>query len=227
MFLLAQLGLSDAGSVPHLPDPPFLAWYFLENPWPVAIAATAAGVVVMLIARRQGKAESGTRLMFAGIALACVVLMLGYLVTTEREVLRERTRALGEFTVAAQTTSLRELLTDQSRIAPFVSGMVNYSGVRGRDEVLDAVRSRIAEFGPFESHEIGPVQAIVDGTNLARTQVRVWAKPRKDMQVIGASTGLWLRIDWRREGNDGPWRASAITIMQIDGVGMNKDMGRD
>ena len=192
----------------------------------LALALAVSGVVVMLVARRQGKAIVGTRLMLAGLALACVTLVLGYTVTTQREVLRARTRELVECTATARTSDLRDLLTEQTRIGAYNAA---FAGVRGRDEVLDAVRAKIAEFGPLASHEIGPVQAIVDGTNIARTQVRVWVKPRKDLQYTGGAIGMWFRIEWRRAGEDGsdPWRASVITVMQIDLLGTNTEMGRD
>ena len=225
MLFLAQIGGSgEAVSVPRLPDPPALAHYFLENPWPVAIAAAVTGVVVSILARRQAKAAAGTRVMFAGIALACAVLLLGYIVTTEREVLRQRTRELADSAAAGRTVNLQEFLTEQARIAPFSPV---YAGARGRDDILRDVRAQFERFGPLETYKLGPVQAIVDGPNVARTQVRVWAKPRKNAQILGMASGFWVRIDWRREREAGPWIAGAITIMQFDGLGLNSEMGRD
>ena len=225
MLFIAQIGGSgDASSVARLPDLPLLAHYLLENPWPVAIGGATVGVVVMLLARRHGRHAMGTRMLFVGFAVSCAALILGYLVTTEREVLRQRTRELADCVATARTIDLRELLTEQARVASFSPV---YAGTRGRDQVLQAVQSKIAEFGPLESHEIGPVQAIVDGATVARTQARVWVRPRKDLQFIGAPTGIWLRIDWRREAATDPWRAGAITLMQIDGLGINSELARE
>jgi hypothetical protein len=222
MVLLAQLSAADAGSVPRLPDTPIFARYVLENPWPLTVILVAAAIVTMLTLRRQGQDRAASWGLGIGLVLAVVVAGLGMTITTERETLRSRTRELVDLTADARTTELRDLLTERARVGAF---MVYFGGVNGREEVLGAVRRYMGEQIPLESHKVGPVQVVVDGPNVARTQVRVWVKPRKDQQMYGVDVGAWFRVDWTRDGT-GPWRATTISIMQIDGAGVNGDVGR-
>ncbi len=222
MTLLAQLSAADAGSVPRLPDPPLFAYYVLENPLPLTILVAVAAIVTMLTLRRQGQARPASRVLGIGLFLAATVAGLGLAITTERETLRARTRELVDVTAAAQTTELRQLLTENARVGAF---MVHFGGVRGREAVLDTVRKYMGELMPLESHTTGPVQAVVDGANVARTQVCVWVMPSKVQQLYGVATGAWFRIDWTRQ-TTGPWRATTISIMQIDGWGVNGDVDR-
>jgi hypothetical protein len=224
-MILAQMGnpMSDAAGVPRLPDPPFLAYYLLENPWPPVTALAIGAAIAVVVLGRQGKQRQGTRAAAAALGLAGILLVLAYSVTTDREVLRRATRNLVDLTAAADTTGLRDQMTDQVRVGAF-GGQI--PGLHGRDDVLTAVRRYLGDQYPLESHQIGFVQAVMDGPNIARTQVRVWVNLKKDQQMYGAATGMWFRIEWRRDGNS-PWRASVITIMQIDGFGINSEMGRD
>ncbi len=222
MILLAQLGNAGGETVPRLPDPPALAYYIFENPWPLTIGLGVCGLVAMLVLRRHGQWREGKTIFACAAVLATLVVGLGYGVTTPRETLRARTRELIDLAAAVKATELRELLTEQARVGVFSS---HFGGVRGREEVLKAVQTYLGDSHPLESHEIGPVQAVVDGPNVARTQVRVWVKPQKDQQLYGVATGAWFRLDWKRE-EQGPWRVVAITIMQIDGLGVNAEMGR-
>lgn len=220
-MLLAQIGGKGGADVARLADPPAGAYYLLENPWPVAIALVVAAAIGAMLFRQRGGTGRGVRLVVAGIAGAAVVLILGYAVTTERETLRDRTRRLVDAAARGSSAELGPMLMERTRVGAFAPV---FGGVRGREEVVAAVRAYIEQFGPLESWEKGFVQAVVDGPNIARTQVRVWAKPRKDAQIYGAATGMWFRVEWRRVG-DGPWRASTIDVMQIDGVGVNGEIG--
>ena len=222
MLMLAQLGTPGGETVPQLPDPPALAYYIFENPWLLTIGLGICGLVAMLVLRRRGQWREGRTLFICAAVLAALVMGLGLGVTTQRETLRARTRELVDLAAAAKTTDLRALLTEQARIGVFSN---HFLGVRGREEVLKEVQTNLGDTYPLESHEIGPVQAVIDGPNVARTQVRVWVKPQKDQQLYGVATGAWFRIDWKRVEH-GPWKVVAITIMQIDGLGLNADMGR-
>lgn len=222
MILLAQLSNSAGESVPRLPDPPAVAYYVFENPWPLTIGLSVCGLVAMLVLRHRGQWREGRTVFACAAALAALVVGLGYGVTTQRETLRARTRELVDLTAAVKTTDLREFLTEQARVGVFST---HVGGVRGREEVLKAVQTHLGDTFSLESHEIGPVQAVVDGPNVARTQVRVWAKPQKDKQLYDVATGAWFRMDWKRD-DQGPWKVVAVTIMQMDGLGLNADMGR-
>lgn len=221
MSQLAQIGSSGAETVPRLGDPPALAHYILENPWPLAIGLAICGLVALVVLQRRGQPREGKLVCLVAIALAAIVAGLGLAITTQRETLRARTRELVDLTATVKTTELREMLTEQVRVGVFSS----FVGVRGREELLTEVRKKLDGEIRLESHEIGPVQAVVDGPNMARTQVRVWVKPQKDQQLYGIATGAWFRIDWTRS-SDGPWKVVAITIMQVDGAGVNPELGR-
>jgi len=222
MLILAQFGGNDAAPVPRLPDPPFFAHYLLESPWFFAAGLVVAGVVAMLVLKRRGQPIEGTRALAAGFILGAIVAGVGTAITTEREALRLRTRELVDLAAEAKTTDLRDLLTEQAHIGVFMS---YFTGVRGREEVLGAVQLYLGDRYPLASHEVGPVQAVVDGPNIARTQVRVWVKLHKDQQAYGGAIGAWFRIEWTRD-SAGQWKAGVISIMQVDGAGVNGDIGR-
>ena len=224
-MLLAQAGnpLAAAANVPRLPDPPLIPHYFLENPWPVAITLVIIAAIGLMFLLQRNKARQGMQVMLAGIALGSAVLLLAYLVTTEREVLDRRTRELAELAAKVRLPELRDYLTEESRIGSYWQ----VTGIHGRADALEAVRHTLGDQFPVETCEVGEVQAVLDGANIARTQAHVLVKPKKEeQQVYGTGIGAWVRIEWRRE-DQGPWRASAITILEVDGLGLNPEMGRD
>lgn len=222
---LAQV-LADS-PVARLPDPPAAAYYLLESPWGAIAGVLALGVLAMFVLRKSGKSRLGGIVLGACAAVAGAVWLTARLVTTEREVLRERTRELVSAAAHADTGSLRPMLTEQARLGAFLPVVPE---MRGRESLLDAVRKYPGQEVPLASHRTGPVQAVLDGPSVARTQVRVWVEPKE--KVYGTDPGSWWRIDWRREpaqgeaGEYGPWRVTDVTIMQLDGLGMNPQGAR-
>lgn len=214
VFLIAQSNpIADAADVPRLSDPPVLTTYLLESPWPVVAGLIAAGLAALWWMNRAGKVRRGVRVLLAALALAAGVAILASVVTTERETLRGRTAELVKATATADTNGLRDMLTDRVRVMAF--GPVPMPD--GKQAVLDAVRSYLVDQYPLKEHTIGAVQAIVDGPNTARTQVRAWVK-FKDGDLYNSAIGSWWRLTWTRSA-DGPWRVSGIEVMQIDMVG--------
>lgn len=207
--------------IPSLPSPPPGVYYVVENPWPLSIILVLLAIpaYALLNARRQFR--------LAPIVSALLVLAGGgvfiaaMLVKTEREVLRERTAALAEAALAARTVEVGEMLMQSANVSAFSI----IPGPQGREAILDAIRQYLGEQYPIDESRIGTVQAHLDGQNVARTQVRVWAKPKKDQRLYDAMTGAWFRLDWQRdplrEGGYGPWKVGKITVLQLDTVGAN------
>jgi hypothetical protein len=224
---LAQIGGTGSGgtassAVPMLPSPPLLAHYLLENPWPVLAGLITAGIIAAVVLNRRGRLRAGLRILAMAAVLALGVWILAASVTTEREVLRARTRELVETTVAVRTAELADMLTD--RIS--VSSPVGAPSPQGKDAVLQAVEQTLTSAISIKEHTVGPVSAVVDGPNVARTQVRVWVRLKGDAAFYDAPLGAWFRIGWTRtrgSGNepDGPWRVTSIDVLQVDGLGIN------
>ncbi len=168
---------------------------------------------------RRDKLKDGLRALLAAIALAATVFTAAALITTEREVLAERTHSAATLTAAAKVTDLRELLTERASVRAFGPVPVPH----GRDEILDVVQSTLGRSLIVKDLKIGPVRAVVDGPNVARTQVRVWSTFEGEQALYNAPLGAWFRLDWTRDGT-GPWRITSINVMQIDGAGVNPNI---
>jgi len=206
--------------VPTLPAAPVLPHYLLEDPWPVVVGLLLAGLIAAIVLHRRDRLKSGLRILGLAVVLAAGVYALASLVTTEREVLAARTRDAATFTAAAKVSDLRDLLTERASVHAFNPIPVPH----GREELLDTVRSTLGHSIIVKELTIGPVRAVVDGPNVARTQVRVWAKLDGEQAFYNAPIGAWFRLDWTREAL-GPWRITGINVMQIDGVGVNPSPG--
>lgn len=200
-----------------LPSPPILERVLFEAPFPAMGGVALAGAVAFIILNRTGKARVGLLAAGAAVALAGLIYLVSVLVTTEREVLAQRTRALIAAAATANTGDLATLL--DARVDFILAG-----GSVDRTRVIDLVAENINRRVTITSYDIGAVTASIDGENVARTQVRVWI--RSDAALYDAPTGSTWRLDWRRDlpppgatTPHGPWLVSAITPMQIDGVG--------
>ncbi|HMN42629.1 MAG TPA: hypothetical protein PKE29_17445 [Phycisphaerales bacterium] len=215
---LAQLGplKGDAPPVPMLASPPPLAHYLVENPWPVIAGLGLAGVVALILMQRRDRLKDGLKALAAALALAAAVFAAATLITTQRETLADRTRAAATLAAAANTTDLRDLLTDRAYVRAF--GPIPMP--RGREDLLNTVRSTLGGSYIVKDLKIGPVRAVIDGPNVARSQVRVWATLGGEQALYNAPIGAWFRLGWTRDGA-GPWRITDITVLQLDGLGAN------
>lgn len=227
-FILAQI----PGEAPErvergvarLPSPAPAVYYTLENPWPLGVAMILASVLAFALLNARSRFKLAKVVTALLVLCGVGVIIAGLSVTTEREVLRSKTRDLVNLTAKADTTALRDMLQETSSVLAF--GVI--PGPRGREAILDAVRVNLGERYPIGEHSVGAVQATLDGKNVARTQVRVWVKPTDDQKLYDVATGAWFRLDWQRDplperGQFGPWRVSRITVMQIDGLGTREE----
>jgi hypothetical protein len=224
LMILAQVGGagSNAAAVPMLPAPPLLAHSLLESPWPVLAGLLLGGAVAAYLLNRRGRLRDGVRVLIGAIVLAAAVWVLATSVTTEREALQARTRELVELAVNVRSSELESMLAE--RIS--VNSPPGAPSPKGREQVLEAVRQTLTSVIAIKEHTTGPVSAVVEGPNVARTQVRVWVKLKGEAAFYEGPIGAWFRIGWAREigtgdAPRGPWRATSITVLQVDGLGVN------
>lgn len=222
LLVLAQDNSTpNSPAVPRLPAPPVIAHYLCESPWLLMLALLASGIIAFIVLNGRAKLTLGLATLAASALLAGAVWALNAAITTEREVLSTRTRELINATATVQLSALRSALSDSVRVT--LAGVPFRSG---KQAVLDDVVRVLSKQYPVSSVEIVEVQATIDGPNVARTQVRVRAKPSAAM--YDAPIGSWWRIDWRRDlssdgkgdgTGDGEWRVVGLDMLQIDYFG--------
>lgn len=214
---LGQTLPGSAGtSVPPLPSPPALVHYVLETPWLVLGAVVLSGIVALVVLNQRNKAKLGLVVLALSLVFAAAIFLVSTLVTTERERLDTRTRELISLTSTAELGALRSVLSEQIQVR--LGGVTFRSG---RDAVLSDVDRLLAKQYPISSIDITHVQCVIDGPNVARSQVRVRATSSAAM--YNAPAGSWWLIDWRRDLDSagqgtGEWRASGINMLQLDFV---------
>jgi len=220
-LLVPLLFLQDATAPytpPPLPPVPLLERWVLENPWPPVIGLAAAGVVVFFIlnARGGGGARQGALAAGALALVAALCVVTSFLVTTQREVLVQRTR---ELVAAAAQPDLRAL-------APMLAEDVGLR-VLGRAYTEDKagivglVDRYIGSEYRVTRHSVPSVTAHTDdggagsaGAAGGRTLARV------RVEVDGMTNRSWWRLTWRRSGvAAGEWTVVHIEGLQIDFVG--------
>jgi len=203
---LAQL---TSPNVPQLPDPPVLERYFLESPLVVIGALVVLGVVAGVILVRSGKDRLGIAAGFAGVALAAGVWLLADQVETEREVIRGRSRQLEEAVAEADPTRASSLLAQDVEAV----SLVTPRGA-GLDWILDFIRTDMAGRFAIHEHRVRRVEAVIDGPNVARSQIHVTVTP----EFTRAPQFVVVKLDWRRELPDGEWLVIGITPVHVAGV---------
>lgn len=213
--------MDPAAPVSMLPAAPFFERWLLESPWLLMGVLVVLGVLGFLALSRQGRSRPAAGALILGLVLAAMAFSISALVTTPRETLQGLTRDTIAAAATADTRRLGDLLEPQAR-AILPSPLPSVGG--GRDALLDAVRQYPGGEYPIREHSVSAVQAVIDGPNTARTQVRVWARLNKEQAFYDAPIGSWWRLSWRRDpgsgpGQWGPWRITTIEMLQLDGFG--------
>jgi hypothetical protein len=219
LVVLAQL--SDPIEVPALAPGPVFERFVLVNPWPLAIVLVIAAAVAWVVLSRQGRTRHAGMAVGGLTLMAACIVAAASLVTTQREVLRDRTGLLVSAVARVDLDALDGLLADN--VLMFASPDRLGSGTRTitpggqpRDKaaILDTVRRYLGSAYPVKEHRVLETQVAVDGKQLARTQVHVRVTP----EAAPLMHRSWWRLEWRREP-DGAWLVTGIEPMQIDWLG--------
>ncbi len=202
----------DEGSLPALPDTPILEHWLYEAPLlPVGVLVIVGFVVLITTVRRQKKAPS---LIVAAVlfVLAAGVYLTAGRVTTDREILIDRTAELVASVAEGNADGVRAILAEPFRISP----SDNAAGTARRVPQIsdfEQIRTAISKWiVPFVgSHQILETRAGMDGPSIGRTLVRVRVR-MPDGGLLGHS---WWEIEWRASGDQ--WLATRIESIWIQG----------
>jgi hypothetical protein len=207
----------QASDVEALPTPPLLERLLFEQPLiPVAALAVLAIIAAIAFARRNQR-RRGLIVAAALAAAAAGLALLATLVTTDREVLLERTQALIAATAAVDTTPLTDLLSEDASLRTAGSIARVLPDIETRGEILARAEGELRGRYRISSWEILDRQATLDGPNVARTQVRVGV----EADQFSRTHYSWWRLHWERDPS-GQWRCFEIEPLWIQFVGSNR-----
>ncbi len=191
-----------------LADPPMFERFLLENPWPLTVGLVAVALALLTLAsRRRQKGLLGGAVV--ATLLAGGVLALSHFVTTDREVITDRSRQLLDATAPFNADKLRALLDDDATVScaeriwvPAGQVVAAAEGRLSRRQVAHAVRS---------------IEAEADDAGRGRTALRVVTT--FDAGASGGeqrSVTEWVFV-WRRDGVAGPWKVVDLQLVKWNG----------
>ncbi len=208
---LSQISLGDPASVRPLPARPFLSHLFLENPMPLVGVCVAGAIVAFFVLNARGRAALAVIVGLVLATLAGGFYSIAAAVRTDHEALDEQSARLVDAAATLDFAALRDVLSPEARIESTIA-QSEIPLAKGREAIVDAVRSTLGGTYSVKEHATLEVQATLDGPQVGRTQVRVRVTPSGGMYEVPMFS--WWRIDWRR-GGDGEWHAVVIEPLAI------------
>ena len=182
-----------------LPSGPILDRFLFENPLLLTAVLAASGLVILFALNRRGEARKGLAAFAVCFLLAVGAYLAGSLVVTERERLKDATRELVASVAEVDVPGLDDLLAENVSF--------RYRNARGgldKGATIAEVERYLGGAYRVREHDVLELQATVDSSNVARTQVNV----RVTVDTVGTRPSWW-RLDWRLEP-DGRWRVTGI-----------------
>jgi hypothetical protein len=202
-----QNNLIEPSTLPELPPASPIEYWVLEQSLVPAISLILAGVLTLIVMRHRPSFKGiglpiGVALILVGIGIQTV----GSLTITEREHLRERSKALVQSVADTDASTLHSLLEQDAELASMFTG-----STRGADRIVQLATTRNP--GVVQSAEVGKVHVgIYDGDLVATTQIRV----RTQGSMVPSLS--WWRVDWQRQRDSDPWLVTFIEPIWIQGV---------
>lgn len=194
--------------VPGIAEPGLVEQWVLSNPWPLTLVLLGMGVGGFLVLARLGRpARQGLAVLVTGVILGVVVAGVGTFVTTDREVIMERTRELVERAVKADGAGIGEILGEQAQLRGIGRQAI------GRERLLSLINSDMRGRYEVKEHRVRTLRGVIDPVGGALTQVEVVVTPAQ----FGFPIGSWWQIRWQKDGA-GVFRVLSIECQQIDGV---------
>ena len=200
-----QGNLTEPSELPPLPEPGLLELWVYEQPLLPAIVLIFLAITVLFVLRHSKRLKSvGLPVAAVALLIGASIMVLGSTTTTDRELLKERSRALVRSVADSDETALRELLNSEARLASV------FASAEGADRIVSIATTRNP--GVVRSAEVGEVNAGLFGPQVATTQIRVRTKG----EFIPSLS--WWRVDWARTSDtSSAWLVTHIEPIWIQG----------
>ncbi|MFI4871950.1 MAG: hypothetical protein ACIARQ_09075 [Phycisphaerales bacterium JB061] len=208
----------DEGALPALPETPILERYLFEAPMvPVALLVVIA-LIALLVGLRSSKPKGPVISALVMLVLAAGVYITAGQVTTDREVITERTAELIGAIAESDVQAMRSTMAESVRLGHSdnaSSVATRVPRLTGRDRIESTVNTVLGEQGSPQrlvgSHQILETRAGLDGKNTGRTLVRVRVRGPGDAFVNHS----WWEVTWKRI--DSVWQATRVEAIWIQG----------
>jgi len=195
-----------------VPEPAFWSYLLLESPWPVIVALVGVWAVLRVIGARR----RNMRLRVAAIGalgLAAGLALLAYGVTTDREHVLDRTRALIEATQPMSPATLDGFIRPSATIA--VDDGPTLMAYEQARPALERIAVATQAIQQTRAGLADPGQAVSEVSLMTRLE-----RPPSVQPV----PSRW-RFHWRR-GGDGAWRVSKIVLLELRGEAVSDELGQ-
>lgn len=200
-----QDNLIEPSTMPPLPEPGMYELWVLEQPLLPSVVLVIIALSVLYIMRHSPRFKRvALPIALPALLIAAGIYALGTATVTDREVLRERSRALVQSVADGDRAALRAMLADDARLASV------FANASGADRIVTLATTRNP--GVVRSAEVGQVNAGLYGQRVASTQIRV--RTQGDM----LPSLSWWRVDWQRPDETGDdWTVTHIEPIWIQG----------
>lgn len=201
-----QDNLIEPSTMPPLPEPGVYEQWVLEQPLlPTAVLVILALSVLYIMRHSPRFKRVALAIALPTLLIAAGIYALGTATVTDRELLRERSRALVQSVAQADRAALRSMLSDDARLASV------FANAQSAERIVTLATSRNP--GVVRSAEVRRVNAGLYGPQVATTQIRV--RTKGDM----LPSLSWWRVDWTRPNETGDdWTVTHIEPIWIQGI---------
>ncbi|MEM6333498.1 MAG: hypothetical protein AAF823_09190 [Planctomycetota bacterium] len=189
-------------------------WYSLENPWPMAVVAVFVGLGVRQACAARGQRVGMRASWLVGLAAAVGLVLAARGVTTPREALMERTRAL--VMAAGGATEGGAASVDVAALEAMVDADARIVGPGGEAWAAFHLIARrlptIVQSQGVEGQEVRGIDAVVDRSE-AVSVVRVATPLSGGLPTIRTD---W-RLAWRYDIAEGAWVVEELRLLRVNG----------
>ncbi len=207
--LTGPLGLFGAPPPPPLSSPPLFERLVFESPWVVVAILGVAAIAAVVVGNMRGDVRKGALVGLPLALLAGGVYLASVMITTPRETIAARTRALTASVANADVPGVEAMLDSEALLFVFDDD-------RGEpvSRILSRVENELGNVYAIESHTIPDLQVKLRTDQIALSQVRVIVTP----ELTRVPTPTWVRLEWIKRTAESDWKVRQIDVLQVAGM---------